>query len=182
MIELTPTQRLEWLRDQPSISHSYGTLDTLLVQYERFLETTNIAEDELIRSFMDKDVSREYMDASGKFGDLVFDALDGIGKRTRFHRFVVVLKLAHQSNRAECSAAQVRDPVPTRRAAREDMGTFISSLCAVGDRTTLMSSILSRRRSSPRFNDRPPGTASGPRLAVSTGDAGLAVRVTSVFG
>jgi hypothetical protein len=90
MIELTPTQRLEWLRDQPSISHSYSILDTLLAQYERFLETTNIAEDELIRSFMDKDVSREYMEASGEFGDLVFEALDAIGKRTRFHRFVVV--------------------------------------------------------------------------------------------
>jgi hypothetical protein len=90
MIELTPTQRLEWLRDRPHLSHSQAILNALLDQYERFLETTNIAEDELIKRFMDKDVSKEYMDASGKFGDLVFDALDGIGQRGRFHRLVVV--------------------------------------------------------------------------------------------
>lgn len=90
MTELTPTQRLEWLRDQPFIAESRTILDNLLEQYERFLETTNASEEELINRFMDKAVSREYMDAAGKFGDLVFDALEEIGKRSPFHRLVVV--------------------------------------------------------------------------------------------
>jgi hypothetical protein len=90
MIELTPTQRLEWLRDQSDIADSHGILDDLVAQYERFLETTNTSEDELIRRFMDKELSKQYMEAAGKFGDLVFDALSEIGKRSRFHRLVVV--------------------------------------------------------------------------------------------
>jgi len=62
----------------------------LLTQYQEFLETTNAAEDKLIERFMHKEKSKEYMDAAGKFGDLMFDAMDGIGKRSRFHRFVVI--------------------------------------------------------------------------------------------
>jgi hypothetical protein len=90
MIELTPTQRLEWLRDQPSVSDSNEILDKILAQYERFLETTNTAEDQLKARFMDKDASKQYTDAAVTFGDLIFDALDRIGKRSRFHRLVVV--------------------------------------------------------------------------------------------
>jgi hypothetical protein len=90
MTEFTPTQRLEWLRSQPFVSESHQVLDDLLAHYQHFLETTNVSEGELIERFMNKEVSKGYMDAAGKFGDLVFDALDGIGKRSRFHRFVVV--------------------------------------------------------------------------------------------
>ena len=90
MARLTPTERLEWLLSRANLADSKGTLDALLTQYEVFLETTNISEEDLIIKFMDNGVSRQYMDASSKFGDLVFDALDAIGKRSRFHRFVVV--------------------------------------------------------------------------------------------
>jgi hypothetical protein len=90
MTELTPTQRLEWLRGQPFVSESHQVLDDLLAQYEHFLETTNVSENALIERFMNKELSKEYMEAAGKFGDLVFDALDGIGRRSRFHRLVVV--------------------------------------------------------------------------------------------
>jgi hypothetical protein len=90
MVELTPTQRLQWLRNEPCTSDSHQILDALIAQYERFLETTNASEMELIDRFMDKENSKEYMEAAGKFGDLVFDALDAIGKRSRFHRLLVV--------------------------------------------------------------------------------------------
>jgi len=90
MTELTPTQRLEWLLSQSFISESHQILANLLVHYERFLETTNVSEDDLIDRFMNKEASKEYMGAAGRFGDLVFDSLDGIGKRSRFHRFLVV--------------------------------------------------------------------------------------------
>jgi predicted nucleotidyltransferase len=90
MIELTPTERLEWLRGQPYLSDTWAVLDVLLEQYEFFLESTNAPEEELIERFMDKEKSREYLEAAGKFGDSVRDALDGIGKRSRFHRLIVV--------------------------------------------------------------------------------------------
>lgn len=90
MTELTPTERLEWLREQHCVSDSDQIIDNLLEQYERFLEATNAAEDELIERFKNKQESEKYMKAAGKFGDLVFDALDVIGKRSRFHRLAVV--------------------------------------------------------------------------------------------
>jgi hypothetical protein len=90
MIELTPTQRLEWLRDQPYPADARGGLDNLLAQYDSFLETTNVSEDEVVRRFMDSDTSRQYLDAAYKFGDSVFDTLTCIGKRSRFHRLLVV--------------------------------------------------------------------------------------------
>jgi hypothetical protein len=90
MIELTPTQRLEWLRDQPYLAGAQDVLNELLAKYEKFLETTNASESDLIGRFMDPDLSRRFMEAASQFGDSVFDALDGIGKRSRFHRLLVI--------------------------------------------------------------------------------------------
>lgn len=64
MIGLTPTQRLEWLREQPSLADAHETVSRLLDQYERFLETTNAEEGDIVRRFMDKETSREYMTAA----------------------------------------------------------------------------------------------------------------------
>jgi hypothetical protein len=90
MISLTPTTRLEWLRDQNSLSDARNTIERLLEHYERFLETTDAPETELINRFMDKDQTRKYVESASEFGDLVFDALMRIGKSTRFHRLLVV--------------------------------------------------------------------------------------------
>jgi hypothetical protein len=90
MIGLTPTGRLEWLRDQVYLSDAKDTIERLLQQYESFLETTDAPESELIERFMDKERTRSYFDAANEFGDLVFDALTRIGKNTRFHRLLVV--------------------------------------------------------------------------------------------
>ena len=90
MIGLTPTGRLEWLRDQNYLSDAKDTIERLLRQYERFLETTDAPESELINRFMDKEQTRRYFDSAYEFGDLVFDALTQIGKNTRFHRLLVV--------------------------------------------------------------------------------------------
>jgi hypothetical protein len=90
MIKLTPTERLEWLRDQPYLSGARGTIKRLLDQYERFLETTNTGEAELVRRFMDKKTSAQYMKAASKFGDLMFDALTSIDNNSKFHRLLVV--------------------------------------------------------------------------------------------
>ena len=90
MIGLTPTGRLEWLRDQNYLSDAKDTIERLLRQYERFLETTDAPVSELINRFMDKEQTRRYFDSAYEFGDLVFDALTQIGKNTRFHRLLVV--------------------------------------------------------------------------------------------
>ena len=90
MIELTPTERLEWVLGQPELAQTHGKIKELLAQYERFLEATNAAEDELVSRFMDKKESQSYMSAAYKFGDLVFEVLTSIGKGNQFHRLLVV--------------------------------------------------------------------------------------------
>ena len=90
MIELTPTQRLEWLGRQPQLSDAHETLRRLLAQYERFLETTNVSEKDLIKIFTKKRSSDKYMKAAYEFGDQVFEAMRLIGKGSRFHRLLVV--------------------------------------------------------------------------------------------
>jgi len=80
MIELTPTERLEWILRREELTHAHSAIKALLDQYERFLETTNASEEELIRKFMDKETSRSYLGTGNKFGDLVFEALTSIGR------------------------------------------------------------------------------------------------------
>jgi len=90
MIHHTPTGRLEWLIKQQDLQDARPTLEALLAQYERFLETTNMPEADLLKKFENKEASRNYMDASYKFGDLMFDALNRLGANNRFHRLLVV--------------------------------------------------------------------------------------------
>jgi len=90
MTKLTPTERLEWLRDQPSLHEARATIVKLLNQYDRFLETTHFNERELIVQFMNKDTSRRYMEAAHEFGDSMFKALTIIGSESKFHRLLVV--------------------------------------------------------------------------------------------
>ena len=90
MTKLTPTERLEWLRDRSDLKEAKGTIVNLLSQYTRFLETTNFKEEELIRQFTNKDMSRKFMEAAHEFGDSMFEALTIIGDKSSFHRLLVV--------------------------------------------------------------------------------------------
>ncbi len=90
MINLTPTERLEWLLGRRNLARAHRVINKLLQQYERFLKTTNADEKELIRRFLDKKTSQSYMSAAYMFGDLVFEALTSIGNGNRFHRLLVV--------------------------------------------------------------------------------------------
>ncbi|NWG25114.1 MAG: nucleotidyltransferase domain-containing protein [Pseudorhodoplanes sp.] len=90
MIHQTPTGRLEWLIKQQDLQGARPTIEALLGQYEKFLETTNAPEADLLLKFEDKDASREFMEASYKFGDLMFEALNCLGGSNRFHRLLVV--------------------------------------------------------------------------------------------
>jgi predicted nucleotidyltransferase len=86
MIRLTPTERLEWLHGETHLNR----IEDLIKCYEAFLEETNYAEAELINRFLDPDKSREYFKAANQLGDLVFEILENIGQKTRFHRLLVV--------------------------------------------------------------------------------------------
>ncbi|MEX2263074.1 MAG: hypothetical protein WD696_14050 [Bryobacteraceae bacterium] len=90
MIELTPTERLECLLNQPDLAHAHNPLSRLLEQYERFLQITNAEEEVLVHTFMDREKSQSYITDAYKFGDVVCEVLSSIGNGNRFHRLLVV--------------------------------------------------------------------------------------------
>jgi hypothetical protein len=90
MISLTPTQRLEWLLLQTGLSAAHATVAALIQLYEEFLTQTDAKEEDLVTRFLDKEASSRYFLSAYRFGDLVFDLLDKIGSKTRFHRLLVV--------------------------------------------------------------------------------------------
>jgi len=90
MISLTPTMRIEWLLSQERLERAHDALRKVMQSYEEFLKSTEVAEDELLKVFMDSKASKQFMDSAYKFGDLVFDLLGVIGDGNRFHRLLVV--------------------------------------------------------------------------------------------
>ena len=90
MIRLTPTKRIEWLLADNDFSQAHDKMRDLLVAYERFLESTDFSEEEMIERFLDKKLKRTLFESGQKFGDLVFDVLNIVGKGSRLHRLLVV--------------------------------------------------------------------------------------------
>ena len=90
MIGMTPTERLEWVLQQPDLAQAHPKVKDVLAQYERFLETTNAGEKELISRIMDDKTKRLYTSATYAFGDLVSEVLNSIGNGNRFHRLLIV--------------------------------------------------------------------------------------------
>lgn len=90
MISLTPTERLEWILRQADLDRAHANVGELLAHYERFLQTTNNEEDELVSRFMEKPTSRTYMNDAYRFGDILFKVLTSIGGENRFYRLLVV--------------------------------------------------------------------------------------------
>lgn len=90
MAALTPTRRIESLTSRPDLAEAHQKLSRLISCYEAFLESTDFPEEVLIERFMDAGTSRNYMQSAYEFGDLVFDVLDIIGRKNRFHRLLVV--------------------------------------------------------------------------------------------
>lgn len=90
MITLAPTERLEWLLRRDDLAHAHGAITKLLDQYERFLESTNATEEELVQRLMDRNVAHHFIREASKFGDLVFEVLSTIGDGSPFYRLLVV--------------------------------------------------------------------------------------------
>jgi predicted nucleotidyltransferase len=92
MIELTPSQRLEWLISQPELVDAHNEIAELVKCYEDFLRLTDASEKELVERFLDKEQSKKYFDSANRFGDLMFEVLEAIGKKkeNRFYRLLIV--------------------------------------------------------------------------------------------
>jgi hypothetical protein len=91
MVRLTPTSRLEWLRE--SNSKTTEIVQKLLDQYDRFLLTTNAKEGVLLDTFADKEEARKLSTDAVTLGNLIFDALATVGDAKGgedFYRLLVV--------------------------------------------------------------------------------------------
>jgi predicted nucleotidyltransferase len=88
MTSLTPTDRLEWLRNQEqflSVSHD---ISKALSLYSEFLDRMDHPKDTLKSMFAEN--SRDWITKSYEFGDTLFRILTGIGKDSKFYRLIVV--------------------------------------------------------------------------------------------
>ncbi len=90
MIGLTPTLRLEWLLAQADLASAHAKVEKLLTFYEEFLKVTDASEKDLVQWFLDKQLSKKYMESAYQFGDVVSEVLDLIGNKNRFYRLLVV--------------------------------------------------------------------------------------------
>lgn len=90
MIGLTPTERLEWILREKELVDAHDKVRTLISSYEEFLEITAQNEGTLIKRFLDRNISRQYMSKAAEFGDQVFEVIEAIGRGDRFHRLLVV--------------------------------------------------------------------------------------------
>lgn len=90
MVKLTPTERLEGLKSQPQLSNAADAISRSLLKYDQFLQITSLGESELTRRFEDKSKATEYMRTAAEFGDLMYETLEHIGNKSRFHRLLIV--------------------------------------------------------------------------------------------
>lgn len=90
IVKLSPTMRLEWIKNQTHLQEVRDLITNLLDQYGSFLDQTNFPESTLIENFKDPDMSKRYMSDAGKFGETMFRAIEMIGGRSKLHRLIVV--------------------------------------------------------------------------------------------
>lgn len=88
MTSLTPTGRLNWLLEHDQFSSIHDTVHKLLNTYEDFLKKTDQPSDKLILDFEKN--SSDWMEGSYLFGDLMFQALQELGRDNKFYRLLVV--------------------------------------------------------------------------------------------
>jgi predicted nucleotidyltransferase len=90
MVHLTPTERVEWVACRSRNKGVSAIVQKLLELYGRFLEVTNAPNDSLIQLLLDDTLASRLRDERSEFGDLVYEALDLIGRGNRFYRRLIV--------------------------------------------------------------------------------------------
>lgn len=91
MVQLSPTQRLEWLLSAPGVvDAAKAKVHELLADYEGFLRRTDSSEESLIRQFMEPNPAREPFAPANQFGDKIYQLIQLLGRDTRLHRLLSV--------------------------------------------------------------------------------------------
>jgi len=91
MVSLSPTERLEWLKNQTKFEDKSDQVNAIIFLYEKFLKRTNAPKDKLIEIFKDPKESEVVFQEAKEFGDQVYDLLWSIGKDNKiFWRILVV--------------------------------------------------------------------------------------------
>ena len=90
MTQLSPTERLEDLLKHPDLADSHETIVKLLANYESFLEASAFPKEELLDRFLDAEKNAIYSQSERELGNLMFSAIEQIGRKSDFHRVLVV--------------------------------------------------------------------------------------------
>ena len=90
MVFTTPTERLFFLLERQGLEDCRDSIMGMLDLYEAFLENKALGKKKLIEIFSDEERRKPFADESNKFGKLVFDAAQRIGKNSRLHRMLMV--------------------------------------------------------------------------------------------
>ncbi|MDT3775969.1 nucleotidyltransferase domain-containing protein [Nitrospira sp. MA-1] len=90
MVFLSPTERLEWLKNQTKFGDKSGQVDEIISLYETFLERTDAPKGKLIEIFKDPKKCEDVFQEAKGFGDQVYELLWSIGKDNKVFRILVV--------------------------------------------------------------------------------------------
>ncbi|MBL0405305.1 nucleotidyltransferase domain-containing protein [Microvirga aerilata] len=90
MAKLSPIQRIQELSKDKNFEDAHPHLLKVISNYDSFLLRTGLAESELQKRFSQRNTLEDYMDKANEFGESIFNALNMIGKQSRFHRMIVV--------------------------------------------------------------------------------------------
>lgn len=89
MAGLSPTERLEWILGEGRLEDSHESVRKLLKHYERFLTETDAPEEELVARII-ASKNKNIFSSAGELGDITFALIESIGRRSEFHRVLVV--------------------------------------------------------------------------------------------
>ena len=88
MVALSPTARLERLEDQFPAARTH--VARILSIYEEFLQNTDVPESTMVQRFQDPGHIRKCSETAGRLNGEMFDLIEGIGKKSQFHRLLLV--------------------------------------------------------------------------------------------
>jgi hypothetical protein len=90
MVQLVPTERLEWIAKRLGDATLAGKLRILNEKYELFLNVTSASEEELIEVFSDDVQAHKLRDEQSTFGEIAYDILSSLGRDNKFYRRLVI--------------------------------------------------------------------------------------------
>lgn len=95
MVKMSPTKRLEWLKEQKDFERAHSSVDQLLESYEQFLQRTDESETDLVSIILDSSKGAAVFHSANELGDTTFELLKALGteisgEQNRLYRLLVV--------------------------------------------------------------------------------------------